>query len=85
MDNGKGGKEFMKTGTYKLTFNTNVVPREMSVQYVKCKVNVYYDNPMFCDIATQKPNIAQVIAEGKTSEIDNPQTRGIDRKQKSLR
>lgn len=49
MDNGKGGKELMKTGTYKLTFNTNVVPRELSVQYAKCKVNMYYDNPMYCD------------------------------------
>lgn len=43
-----GTKQAVRTGAYKLTFETTEVPKEMKIAYTKYKVGLYYDNPMFC-------------------------------------
>lgn len=43
-----GTIEYKRTGTFKITFATNIVPREMSIFMLKTKINLYFDKPMYC-------------------------------------
>lgn len=43
-----GEKVQVRSGAYKVTFNSATVPRELIVGYHKFSVNLYYDNPMHC-------------------------------------
>lgn len=37
-----------RNGTYKVVFETHQIPTEMFIGYARCKVGLFYDNPMFC-------------------------------------
>lgn len=37
-----------RTGTFKVTFATNVVPKELNIFMIMTKINMYYDKPMYC-------------------------------------
>lgn len=43
------GKQVIgKTGLFKVTFETNEVPREAHIAMVRTKINLFFEKPMFC-------------------------------------
>lgn len=46
--NPDGSDKFVRTGLYKATFNTNVVPHKLPVFSLMVPVKLYFDKPMYC-------------------------------------